>query len=403
MFDETINKKWKTDFFKIFATNQNNLQELENADKLKIEHFPPVIAQYYPENTKKEELDKLCKGKLTLTKSKLLDNYNDKIIQTNYEKIIKSQLNNLMQQQIAKLEQEDPNFLKDEEKEIINKSNFPFIKLMTLVYTKDTDDMTPEDQKQWKEYMNQFITQQIVFSIVNAYFTMKLYQDNIYSTTFQTPYNNQQTWEKYTDNQTGFNVVYDFKEITENTVRQLKKLFPVLYVNQQPKREDFDYTIYNSHCASLLKINSNYTQYDNEWNYITNHKYTETEYRMLDNLLEPVYNTTMNSSKIQEILKNNYLETDNDELNYNYKHLIQDVSSILDSEELHNIIEDKLQEVYNITENNLELTFMKPEAIYLGINFPQDKLETYKQIAQENDVAIFQIKEKEGTYFKALI
>jgi hypothetical protein len=46
---------------------------------------------------------------------------------------------------------------------------------------------------------------------------------------------------------------------------------------------------------------------------------------------------------------------------------------------------------------------MKPEAIYLGINFPQDKVETYKQIAQENDVAIFQIKEKEGTYFKALI
>ena len=173
MVDNKLNKKWKEDFFEIFAT-KSDVKELENADKIKIEHFPPVLGQYYPSNIDEDTLIKLCEGKLFLTKSKKQPDYDDSLIKIDYEKVIKTQLNTLMQQQIAKLQEEDPNFLKDDEKEIINKSSFPFIKLMTLVYSKDTKDMSCNDQKQWKEYMNQFITQQIVFSIVNTYYTMKL-------------------------------------------------------------------------------------------------------------------------------------------------------------------------------------------------------------------------------------
>ena len=42
MVDNKLNKKWKEDFFEIFAT-KSDVKELENADKIKIEHFPPVL------------------------------------------------------------------------------------------------------------------------------------------------------------------------------------------------------------------------------------------------------------------------------------------------------------------------------------------------------------------------
>lgn len=403
MLDDTINKKWKLDFFKIFATQQNNSKELENADTLKIKNFPPVIGQYFNEKLDEKQIKNICDGKLTLSKAKTSSDYNISLIKIDYEKVIKNQLNSLMQQQIAKLNQEDPNFLKDDEKEIIENSDFPFIKLMTLVYSKDTDEMSTEDQNQWKEYMNQFITQQIVFNVINTYFTMKLYQDNIYTTTFQTPYNNEYIWSKYANNQKGICAVYDFKEITKDSAEKLKKLYPIIYSKTQLSSKDIDYDIYNTHCASMIKIDEEPNQYDNEWEFITNHKYTETEYRMLDGLLEPVYAKTMNYPKIKEILSNNYLEILDSSLNYGYKQLIEDVSNVLESRDFLNLIGDEFKKVLDITENSIEIDFKKPEAIYLGLNFPDEKIEIYKNIIEDNNIRIFKIKEQDGTLFKALI
>ena len=79
MTNDTLNKKWKEDYFEIFATTVDNREELENADKIKIEHFPPVLGQYYPDSINENNLKELCQGKLSLSKSKL-SYYNDSII-----------------------------------------------------------------------------------------------------------------------------------------------------------------------------------------------------------------------------------------------------------------------------------------------------------------------------------
>lgn len=402
MTNDTLNKKWKEDYFKIFATTVDNREELENADKIKIEHFPPVLGQYYPDSINENDLKELCQGKLSLSKSKL-SYYNDSIIKTDYEKIVKTQLNTLMEQQIAKLQQEDPHFLKDDEKEIIKNSSFPFIKLMTLVYSKDTNEMSKDDQKQWKEYMNHFITQQIVFVIVNTYYTMKLYLDNIYTTTFQTPYNKEYVWNKYGNNQKSICVAYDFKEITETTVKQLQKIYPLFYVKEDFTKSKLDYEVLNPLCVSLFKSVDTINEYDNEWSYVLTHKYTETEYTMLDNLLEPVYRNSMEYPKITEILHNDYLEINDTELNYNYQKLIDDLLNILESEEFTDQINDKLQEVYNITSEDMTIDFMKPEAIYFGKDFPEDKIESFKEIIEKEDVRVFRIKQSGEKLFKALI
>ena len=200
MLDESLNKEWKISFFEIFSRNNNTKEELEKADKLKFEHFPPVIAKFY-KNVDELNVEELFAAKVKLKKAKLSLNYNEDIISVDYLDTIKTQLNAVTQQQIENLKQEDPTFLKDDEKEIIEKADFPFIKLMTLVYSKDTGDMTVDDQMQWKNTMNEFINQQLIFSLVNTYFTMKLYRDNIYTLTFQTPYNKIHTWDKYANSQ----------------------------------------------------------------------------------------------------------------------------------------------------------------------------------------------------------
>lgn len=403
MFDNTENKKWKKDFFEIFATETNDKQKLEDADKIKIEHFPPVLGQYYPDSITSDDLKNICQGKITLTKTKLLPYYNDNIIKTDYEEVIKTQLNKLMEQQIAKLESEDPNFLKDDEKEIINNSEFPFIKLMTLVYSKDTNEMSDEDQIQWKEYMNQFITQQITFVIINTFYTMNLYQDNIYTTVFQTPYNNDYVWQTYGYNHKSICVAYDFKEITEETVQQIRKIYPILYTDKKYTKADFNQNINNILCASLFKEQSKVNQYDNQWSYLNNHKYTESEYAMLDNLLEPVYTASMNYPKIQLLLKDNYLEINNGELSYNYKQLITNLLETLESDEFLNQIQDKLNEIYDITPETITIDFMKPEAIYLGLDFPEDKIDSFKEIIENENVRLFKIKKSDDKLFKALI
>ena len=86
MVDNKLNKKWKEDFFEIFAT-KSDVKELENADKIKIEHFPPVLGQYYPSNIDEDTLIKLCEGKLFLTKSKKQPDYDDSLIKIDYEKV----------------------------------------------------------------------------------------------------------------------------------------------------------------------------------------------------------------------------------------------------------------------------------------------------------------------------
>lgn len=402
MIDTSLNTQWRIDFFNIFSKEHNNKDELEKADKIKFSHFPPVIAKFY---TKLDDVDlqKICDGKIQLKKAKLSNSYHGELININYEETIKTQLNNVMQQQIDRLMQEDPYFLKDDEKEEIENADFPFIKLMTLVYSKDTDEMTKEDQEQWKTSMNQFINNQILFAVVNTYFTMKLYQDNIYTTTFQTPYNKIHTWDKYADNNTGICITYDFKEINNQTALLLSKLYPVIYTDKRMTMDDFDHIIYNSHCANLIKIDDNINEEDNSWEYLESHKYTEKEYNILNRVLEPIYEKTMNYPKLKEISQENYLIVQDSNLEYDYKKFIADIDEVLTSDEFNNQIKDSLDDVYNITPDTMEIEFRKPEAIYLGVNFPEEKVEQYNKAAQDNDIKIFKIKEGNEMLYKSLI
>ena len=403
MINDSYNKQWKLDYFKIFATQHSNVSQMEEADKLKFGHFPPVIGNFYENPIDSEALKSICSAKLKITKAKYDENYNNDIVKIDYADTIKEQLNNLMQQQIAQLNQEDPNFLSDEEKNIIEEADFPFIRLMTLVYVKDTNEMTADEQKEWKESMNNFINQQILFGVVNTYYTMKLYQDNNYVRLFQTPYNKRQLWDEYANNKEGFCVVYDFKEISKKNATQLNKLYPVLYVDKKVTEDDFDYVIHNSHCASLTSLKDEVKDYYNEWMYIYNHHFTEREYIMLDNLLEPIYSNTFNYEPLQEVLKTNYLVPKDDDLEYDYRQIIDDIVAILESEQFQNGIRPSFEEVLKITEDDMEVEFLKPEAVYLGTNFPEDKIQEYKEIVEGEGIRIFIIKDKDGKFFKSLV
>ena len=164
-----------------------------------------------------------------------------------------------------------------------------------------------------------------------------------------------------------------------------------------------DYDVYNPYCASIAINKEVVNDYDNEWMYVFNHQFTESEYRMLDNLLEHVYNKTTNNESIQNILKNVYLVDKDDDLEYKYKEIIRDLLAVLESKEFNDEIKGLLDEVFKITDDEIEIEFMKPEAIYLGTNFPEDEQEKYKELIESEDVRIFKIKEKDGQLFKALI
>ncbi len=403
MLNDSYNKEWKVDFFKIFATEHANVSQLEEADKLKFGHFPPVIGNFYEKAIDAESLKSICSGKLKISKAKYDENYNGDIVKIDYVNTIKGQLNNLMQQQIAQLNEEDPNFLSDEEKKIIEEADFPFIRLMTLVYVKDTNEMTDDEQKEWKESMNNFINQQILFGVVNTYYTMKLYQDNNYVRMFQTPYNKRELWDEYANNKEGFCVVYDFKEISKSTAAQLNKLYPILYTDKKLTKDDFDYEIHNSHCASLTGIKDEVKDYYNEWMYIYNHHFTEREYLMLDNLLEPIYSNTFNYEPLQNVLKKNYLVPKGDDLEYDYKQIVDDIVDILESAPFQNGIRPSFEEVLKITEDDMEIDFLKPEAVYLGTNFPEDRIQEYKELVEGEKIRIFIIKDKDGKFFKSLV
>jgi hypothetical protein len=402
MLETQLNKEWKRDFFEIFSRNENTKEDLEKADKLKFEHFPPVIARFY-KDVEDIDTNELFAPKIKLRKAKLSTNYNDSIIKVDYENTIKTQLNALTNQQIENLKQEDPTFLKDDEKQIIEEADFPFIKLMTLVYSKDTGDMTADDQKQWKNTMNEFINQQLVFSLINTYFTMKLYRDNIYTQTFQTPYNKLHTWDKYAGNHRGICLTYDFKEISEINAYHLSKLFPVVYSSKKLSSDDFDHPIYNAHCASMVKVDDDINEEDSGWEYIYSYKYTEKEYSLLDMILQPAYEKVMTYPKIMEINKKNYLKMEGEYLEYDYKAIISDVVTLIESDEISELIKDDLENVYSLTDDEIEVDFLKPEAIYLGRDFSEDKIEEYNKLANENDVKIFKIKEGNGMLYKSLI
>lgn len=398
------NSEWKVKYFKTYATQSDNEEALKDEENIKFEHFPPALGQYYSADIQKEDFIKICDGKLHLEKTKKTDYYNPTLIDINYEKTIKTQLNMLMKEQMKKLHEEDPEFLTDDEKQEIEKDEFPFIKLMTLVYTKDTKDMTDDEQKEWKAYMNQFITQQIVLGVVNMYFTMKLYQDNIYKTVFQTPYNKEEVWNKYTKDQTGICVTYDFKEVSTQMLKRVQNLYPVLYVPKVVAKKDLDFKVYNLFCASMFTVDDNVTKYDKAWAYLFAHKYTNTEYMMLDSLLEPMYAQVMSDDKIQEILSENYLEIEDGQLDYNHKKIIDNLSEFLNSDKFHESIDEKLLEIYNITPNTFNIDFMRPEAVYLGLNYPEEKIDEIKEICQEKQIRIFKIKkDDEKGLFKAIL
>ena len=87
MINDTLNKQWKLDFFKIFATEYDVPSEYEKADKLKFEHFPPVLANFYDNDIDAESLKKLCNAKLRIQKAKLDSDYNGDILKINFIKI----------------------------------------------------------------------------------------------------------------------------------------------------------------------------------------------------------------------------------------------------------------------------------------------------------------------------
>jgi hypothetical protein len=123
---------------------------------------------------------------------------------------------------------------------------------------------------------------------------------------------------------------------------------------------------------------------------------------MLDGMLEPIYSNTFNYEPIQNILKKNYLVPKDDDLEYDYRQIIDDIISELESNTFQNAMKSSMEEVYKITDDEMEVDFLKPEAIYLGTNFPEDKKEEYKQLVEGENIRIFIIKEKDGKFFKAL-
>lgn len=401
MLDEKINKKWKLEYFTTFAQYFDDVSKIEQIDKLKVENFPPVIAKFY-DAMDTDGIKKLLDSKLVVSKAKLDECYNEDLVKIGFEKAIKAQLNALMHEQIAKLNGEDPTFLSDEELEIINSSDFPFIKLMTLVYSKDTDQMTTEDQEQWKNQMNHFISEQILFYVINIYFTMKLYQDNLYTATFQTPYNREHTWSKYANNHAGLCLTYDFKEFKDENIEVFKKLYPVIFSMDKLASEDFDFDIYNSHCLVLNKVDNNVdVDYDHEWKYILHHKYTKDEYEKLNTLLEPLYARVVGNEAFKSF--NDYLVVVDGVLEYDYKNNIKDVYNVLESDDFKAQIADIWDELLNVTPDSLEVDFLKPEAIYLGSNYPEDAKDEVKQLAEDNQVKIFQVKSKDDKYYKVLV
>jgi hypothetical protein len=90
-------------------------------------------------------------------------------------------------------------------------------------------------------------------------------------------------------------------------------------------------------------------------------------------------------------------------LEYDYKAIISDVVTLIESDEISELIKDDLENVYSLTDDEIEVDFLKPEAIYLGRDFSEDKIEEYNKLANENDVKIFKIKEGNGMLYKSLI
>lgn len=294
-------------------------------------------------------------------------------------------------------------FFTIDEMKTIKNADFPFIKLMTLVYSKDTNKMSESEKQEWKANMNQFITSQIVFGVVNTHYAIKLSENGIYKTVFETPYNKKEVWTKYGYNQEGICLTYDFKEISPEMARRVQNMYPILYTSNKLTKDEIPYQVDNILCSSMLAVDSNINEkYDKQWAYILQHKFSNTEFMMLDSLVEPLYRKTLEDKEIKKIESEDYFETLDGELIYNYKKVIAELTNFLKSDNLNNKIKKELKDVYNILPEDETIEFMKPEALYLGANFPEDKKELFKTIAKANNVRILQIKEDpEKGLFKA--
>ena len=183
----------------------------------------------------------------------------------------------------------------------------------------------------------------------------------------------------------------------------LSKLFPVVYSESRLSSDDFDHEIYNAYCASLVKVDSDINDEDNGWEYLYSYKYTEKEYSLLDRILQPAYEKVMTHPKIMDLNKKDYLVMDGQSLEYDYNKIIDDVVCLLESDEIYSLIKDDLENVYSLTDDELEVNFLKPEAIYLGLNFDEDKIDEYNRLANENNVKIFKIKAGNGMLYKSLV
>ncbi|MDO5851212.1 MAG: hypothetical protein Q4Q23_01840 [Methanobacteriaceae archaeon] len=395
MLDSAINKEWKIDFFKIFSENFQDKEELKKADKLKIEHFSPVIGKYQVDMSI-ELLKELCNGNMTLTKAPLVKDYNKEILDIDYEKAIISELNGLVKDQIHGLNHEDPNFLTKEEEDKIYSSHFPFLTIMKIVFEKETQNMDEEDIKKWKDHVNDFINNQIIYVIVTTYFTIKLYRNSLYTTKFITPYNSEEIWEKYANNQKGYCITYDFKELNTKNMFLMDKIFPLLYLN---KDDNITKSTYNHHCASLFEEKELLFE-EKEWVYIIYEEPSDNLYEQIDPLLNELFMDIFETEQIKTIKEKNYMKEDTNKFEYNYKKLINDLKTIIeDTEYQTNDLNNQFKKIENILPDTIIKEFKKPEGLYLGKEFSEGLIESFKEIAKENNITLFHIKKAEEKLF----
>ncbi|MCD7782224.1 MAG: hypothetical protein LUG89_05970, partial [Methanosphaera sp.] len=198
-------------------------------------------------------------------------------------------------------------------------------------------------------------------------------------------------------------VVYDFKEIRQNIVDNLSKIYTILYVDKKVEFDDIDYNVYNTNCASLLKIQDDVGEYDIKWNYIHNYQYNETDFVMLDGNITPLYMDILDNSPVKELFSNYYLSGDNNNLMFDYKKLISQILDVLYSDKFEDEYGNRIKEIHKITDDEITVDFMKPEAIYLGLEFPEENISNISDMLNDYDIQLFKIDKKDDKLFKKLV
>ena len=106
---------------------------------------------------------------------------------------------------------------------------------------------------------------------------------------------------------------------------------------------------------------------------------------------------------LKNIIDSMNMVEEKSEINYDFDGIVADVTELFDSPEFKELINESFEKVLEITEDSIEIDFMKPEAVYLGLNFPDDKLDEYKKLTEQENVRIFKINQKDDFLYKTLL